>query len=66
MSRHWTSEIDKEAEEYFASLDTDDLNKRLALAREQAKIAYRRKQTDALEDLQAAEAAIVRELLGRD
>ena len=65
MARHWTAETAEEAESYFASLSTSDLNQRLELAHAQAILASERKQTDALEDLQEMERAILREILTR-
>jgi len=63
--RHWTTEVDKEADKFFDTLSDKEIRRRQRLCTAQIETAYREKRTDALADLQAAEAALMRTMLKR-
>jgi len=61
----WTNEVNKEADVFFHTLSETEIRWRQDLCIEQIGMAFKQKNTDALEDLRRMEDALAREMLRR-
>jgi hypothetical protein len=62
---HWIAETDRQADEFFATLTTEEIRRRQELARQQIRRAYEARNEGALADLTRMEAALIRAMLSR-
>ena len=63
--RHWTDDTDDAADAFFSTLSNAEIRRRQDLCNQQMVIAHRERKTDALEDLQRMEAALIRAMFAR-
>lgn len=61
----WTDEVDREADEFFATLSDAEIRRRQDLCVQQTRMAYDQRNADALHDLHRMGDALTRAMLTR-